>query len=270
MSEIAHRNLPASARSKRAMLRSKASGTAIAVSEHAQEHATPFRVAVLDKLLVIEPHPDDYILMCGGLARKLVDNGKEVHVVTFTNSGSTFQDKEKHRLERSEESKRADRILGTTSREILGFEVRESWDNPSKLYNELMRKIREIQPDTIVTMHYDNMHPDHMWIATFIKPLIYQAGEKIRPDWGEPVKARLLLGENPRSQLTNPNVYVDITNTFEAKEYALREQKSQFDLETDLVENLTVLKDLEHRLHEAAIEEGERLLHTVQESPQNL
>ena len=42
MSEIANRNLPASARSKRAMLRSKASGTAIAVSEHAQKHATCF------------------------------------------------------------------------------------------------------------------------------------------------------------------------------------------------------------------------------------
>ena len=37
MSEIAHHNFPASARSKRAMLRSKASGTAIAVSEHAQK-----------------------------------------------------------------------------------------------------------------------------------------------------------------------------------------------------------------------------------------
>ena len=44
MSEIAHRNLPASARSKRAMLRSKASGTAIAVSEHAQKQK------VFDKL----------------------------------------------------------------------------------------------------------------------------------------------------------------------------------------------------------------------------
>ena len=52
MSEIAHRNLPASARSKRAMLRSKASGTAIAVSEHAQEHAPPFRAAVLETFML--------------------------------------------------------------------------------------------------------------------------------------------------------------------------------------------------------------------------
>ncbi|MBS3097555.1 hypothetical protein J4209_02045 [Candidatus Woesearchaeota archaeon] len=37
------------AESKPAMLRSKASGTAIAVSEHAQEHAPPFRAVVLDK-----------------------------------------------------------------------------------------------------------------------------------------------------------------------------------------------------------------------------
>ena len=49
MSEIATRNPPASAWSKRAMLRSKASGTAIAVSEHAQEPSVLDRIKSRNK-----------------------------------------------------------------------------------------------------------------------------------------------------------------------------------------------------------------------------
>ena len=180
--------------------------------------------------MVIEPHPDDYILMCGATARKLIDKEAEVYVVTFTNSGATFADKEKHRLERSEESARADKILGTTAREILEFETRESWDKPSKIYNALLERIRKIQPDTIITMHYDRRHPDHMWISQFIEPLVYQASENIRPDWGESIKARVLIAENPRSQLTEPNSYIDVTGTYQSKEEALREQTSQLDI----------------------------------------
>lgn len=184
----------------------------------------------IQRLLVIEPHPDDFILMCGATAKKLTNNGKEVHVLTFTNGGAVKKDEEQGRLERSEESRRADEILGTTKREILDFKTRESWDNNSKLYNELLTRIRRIQPDTIITMHNDGLHPDHMWISTFIKPLVYQAGEKIRLDLGEPIKPRLFLGENPRSRLENTNVYVDITETLENKINALKTQTSQLEI----------------------------------------
>ena len=184
----------------------------------------------IEKLLVIEPHPDDFILMCGGLAKKLRNNGKEVYVVTFTNGGAVRVDAGNQRLIRSKESKKADEILGTTHREILDFETRASWDKGSEIYDELFKRIRRIRPDTIITTHYDKVHPDHMFIATFVEPLAYQVEEKIRLDFGESVKPRLLLGENPRKQLANPNVYADITDTYQAKEEALRTQESQLEI----------------------------------------
>ncbi len=182
---------------------------------------------LLTRLLVLEPHPDDFILMCGATARKLRNRGIEVYVITFTNGGAIRTDEEQVKLERNEESKKADEILGTNYREILDYPVRGSWNNSSELYNQLLTKIRQIRPDTIITMHYDRLHPDHMWISTFIKPLVYQVGEKIRPDLGEPVKPRLFLGENPRSQLKNPDTHVDVTETLEAKINALKTQTSQ-------------------------------------------
>lgn len=184
----------------------------------------------IEKLLVLEPHPDDFILMCGATARKLRNRGIEVYVITFTNGGAVKKDENEGKLERSEESKRADEILGTTEREILDFSVRGSWDNSSRLYNELLVRIRKIKPDTIITMHNDGLHPDHMWISTFVKPLVYQAGEKIRLDLGEPIKPRLFLGENPRSRLENLNIYVDITETLEDKINALKTQTSQLEI----------------------------------------
>ena len=184
---------------------------------------------IVRRLLVIEPHPDDLILMCGATVKRLTENGVEVYVVTYTHSGGSMKEKDEHRIQRIRQTEEADRILGIDHlhREILEHDTRQSWDTPSILYLELLEKIREIHPDLVITMHNDHLHLDHMWIGEFAEPLVYQGGKGLRPDLGGPVNARLWLAENTRRQLRKPTVYVDVTQTYQSKEDALKTQKTE-------------------------------------------
>lgn len=202
------------------------------------------------RTLVIEPHPDDFLLMCAGSARKWIKEGNEVYVVTFTNGGSVSSDVDKAKRERSAETAEADKIIGTTSREILNYDTRVGLGPPRQLYDDLVTRIRTIRPDLIITTQDDRRHPDHMWIARFIEPIVYQAGENIKFDWGQPIKVPVIwLGENPRRYLPNPDIHIDITETLHDKIAALRTQTSQIPV---------IGEDIFYKVTEQAIKRSEK------------
>ena len=185
----------------------------------------------IERLLVLEPHADDGILMAAGLTIKVAESGGEVCYLTLTNGGAARKDSEKLKQERKEESQEADKILGVSKRIILPYDTRALHDNHSDAYNDLLQHIRQFRPDTIVTMHEDYNHPDHMWSAQFSRPARFQASEPIRPDWGSSVCAALLYGENPRSTLqVRPDLYlfVVIDHEIQRKITAMKTQISQF------------------------------------------
>lgn len=191
------------------------------------------------KILVIEPHPDDLILMCGGLAAKVSTNGGHVYAVTITGGGGAAAGKEQDgamTLERKTESEEADEILGVEKREWLGYETRDAFGSKSKeLYETLMGKVRHYNPDIVITTYDDKengVHPLHMWCREYVPPALYQAGENIRrEDFGEPVYPSLWVGENPRKKLlplSTPKIYVNISGVWiQYKVMALDKQKSQ-------------------------------------------
>ena len=199
------------------------------------------------RILIIEPHPDDMILMSGGLVARAMQEGAEVYVLTLTTGGGAASKQDKDAAmatQRTLESRIADKILGIVSgeefvhgiqtgelvkRTILGYGTRKLNDNQSVVYNDVLKEIRTIKPDLIITTQNDHKHPDHRYIAENIEEIVYQAGENIRvEELGEPVKANLWFGENPRSQLKNENLnYIDISDTLDLKLGALAAQESQ-------------------------------------------
>lgn len=199
------------------------------------------------RILIIEPHPDDMILMSGGLVARARQVGIDVYVLTLTHGGgaaATQSQDAAMAAQRTLESRIADRILGIVSseefiegiqtgelikRKILGYNTRKLCDSQSEVYNDVLREIRSYRPELVITTKRDDRHPDHKYIADNIKEILYQAGENIRAEeLGPPVKADLWLGENPRSQLMDINLeYVDITATLDFKLGALAAQQSQ-------------------------------------------
>ena len=179
----------------------------------------------IQKLLVIEPHPDDMILMCGGLVKGLTEIGSEVYVVTFTCGSSKYTDE--LRSAREQESSKADKILGITNRDIWKYETRRCIANHESLYEDLIEAVRKIRPDTIITMNHDKKHPDHMWIATYIEAVAFQASEPILEELGDPISTQVYLGENPRANIIDPTHIFDISRTYEYKEQAMKTQTTQ-------------------------------------------
>lgn len=203
--------------------------------------------------MVIEPHPDDMILMCGGVVARAVIEGKNVYVLTLTGGGGSALREEEARREtriRRIESRRADLILGislgnkTICRKMLNCTTKQILNNPAEIYYLILKEIRAYKPDLVITMHRDNRHPLHVYIAENAEEILFQAGENIRTgEFGEPVRAELWLGESPRSQLDKYDlVYVDICRTLELKLQALRTQKSQiYVLGSDIIEKVETL-----------------------------
>ena len=185
----------------------------------------------IERLLIIEPHPDDMILIAGGLVAKISKEGGKVYVVTITDGGGASKnsegDMEFADLRLKVESKKADEILGVTKREILGYPTRSCYKNGTEIYESIFKFIRKYQPDLVITTHKDKKHPDHSWCAERIQECVFQASENIRLDYGKPVYANMWYGEYPRSQLKKITRLIDITLTLKQKIDAMAAQKSQ-------------------------------------------
>jgi LmbE family N-acetylglucosaminyl deacetylase len=217
----------------------------------------------IGRLAVIEPHADDLILAGGGLVKKVTDNGGVVDRVTLTLGGSMAKNSSKMATQRKEECAQSDKLLGIKPSNTYQweYEVRDLHVNGKEIYDRLFELFRKIRPDTILTMHYDGKHPDHMWIGEFIEPLCFQLAEGIKLHMGNRLNVNLLLGENPRSRfliqdefylaneqderalelvktllngnprsrLNLPNYYVNMENAYDTKLAAMKTQVSQLD-----------------------------------------
>lgn len=46
---------------------------------------------IRDKVLIVAPHPDDEVLGCSGLIQRMIENGKQVHIVILSGGGKSHQ-----------------------------------------------------------------------------------------------------------------------------------------------------------------------------------
>jgi len=121
------------------------------------------------KILCIQPHADDADFGAGGTIAKLTRKGCEVVYVTLTDDrvGTFKQDlwPEKLAIIRVKEQERAAEILGV--KRLIWLNYRDSELYPSlELRGKLIRLIREIRPDVVMTndpwLLYE-AHPDHRY-----------------------------------------------------------------------------------------------------------
>jgi LmbE family N-acetylglucosaminyl deacetylase len=192
------------------------------------------------RAMIIYPHPDDIEFSVAGTAARWVGLGSEVTYVVLTdgNAGSHELEMTPERLTaiRRREQQAAARVVGAARCLFLGHQ--DGLLQPTlEIRKELVRLIRLYRPQVVVCgdpralFHGDTYinHPDHRAAATVVIDAVFPAAEMelLYPDLLE----EGLLGHKVNhvyiSTRTDPNCFIDITETIETKIEALRQHASQ-------------------------------------------
>ncbi len=168
-------------------------------------------------VLCVAAHPDDLQLMAGGTVAKWIAEGHAVHALTISDgawtapSGAVMRDGK----EAIREEARAARYLGCTVENLqcpamdLKFEDR--------LVCEILRRIEQRSVDTVICPWERDMHHDH----EIVSRIAMSATRRV---------PRVLMGQINfyLRELFRPNVFVDITATWEQKIEALRHYPTEW------------------------------------------
>ena len=179
-------------------------------------------------ILVFAAHPDDAELGCGGTLALHADLGKKIGVVDLTRGELGTRGTAKMR---DDEATASAKILGLTVRENLKF--RDGFfcnDEAHQL--EVVRVIRQYQPEVILANAVIDRHPDHGRAAALISDACFLSGlKKLRSEYG----GKEQEAWRPRAQYhyiqsryIDPDFVVDITGYWDRKLQAIQAFKSQF------------------------------------------
>lgn len=202
-------------------------------------------------ILVILAHPDDPEFFCGATLAKWARQGHRITYLLLTCGDKGFNPTTDPGMTparlcaiRHEEQHAAAKIIGAESVHILdhpdGYLVPDL-----NLRREVVREIRRHKPDILVTCDPQNLfatyginHPDHRAAGQVVLDAVFPAA-------GNPVYFPELLEEGfpphmPRevwcSLTMQPNVTVDVTDTWEIKIQAILQHKTQVQDPASLIE----------------------------------
>jgi LmbE family N-acetylglucosaminyl deacetylase len=169
-------------------------------------------------VLCVVAHPDDLELMAGGTVVRWVEQGVCVHALTMTNGAWTSPGSQVMREADAAltEERNAARRLGITV-ENLG-EPAMDLKFEDRLVVEVLRRIETRKVDTLICTWDGDLHHDHEVVSR-----IAVAASRRVP--------RVLMGQinHYLRNIFTPNVFVDITDTWEQKIAALECYTTQWE-----------------------------------------
>lgn len=197
------------------------------------------------RIMIWGAHPDDEILIGGTIAAH-ADAGAEVVVVTISRGDAGYcraewaDDIEQRRRE---EAAACDEILGVTERVFLGWPdqgVRHDW----KLTRLLIEQLRKHRPEALFTLGPDDRNRDHSSVAEMTDEIVWQAGESILADHGEPYTVPLVFIYHGHEGM-GPSIEVDVTPWAARKADAWLSQTTQVEMLPRIRERMAALKRLQ-------------------------
>lgn len=192
-------------------------------------------------ILVILAHPDDPEFFCGATLARWTKAGHEVSYTLLTcgDKGRNDHNRDIPGSElcalRHEEERAAAAVLGIT--EINFLDLDDGYLVPDlRLRKDIVRIIRQAKPDVLVTCDPQNLfatyglnHPDHRAAGQVVLDAVFPASgnelffpELLAEGW-QPHTPKEVWA----SLTSQPNVALDVTDTWEVKIKALMQHKSQ-------------------------------------------
>jgi LmbE family N-acetylglucosaminyl deacetylase len=159
-------------------------------------------------ILAIGPHPDDVEFSCFGTLARL-SKKEEVEIAVLTdgkNSGNPSQ--------RKKEAMLSAKLIGAKVR-FLEHPDGNLLHDPENV-GEVRALIKELRPSTIFAPYPVDRHQDHSATSRIVTSSLQHI-------------PRLIFYETPSTMDFNPNLYFDITDTFDLKLKAIRAHRSQHD-----------------------------------------
>jgi LmbE family N-acetylglucosaminyl deacetylase len=209
----------------------------------------------LQQILVILAHPDDPEFFCGGTLALWASQGHVIHYLLLTCGDKGFHDPTASPDQicriRHAEQEAAAAVIGAKSVQFLDRE--DGYLQPTlELRKEVVRAIRQVRPDILVTCDPTYLfsgdrhinHPDHRYAGQVVLDAVFPAA-------GNPFFFPDLLQEGlephtPKevwvSLAIEPNVTIDITDTWATKIEALKKHASQIGDPAEFVERMRARK----------------------------
>ena len=192
------------------------------------------------RMLVVSAHAADYVWRAGGTIAKYIKEGADVHVVvlSFGVRGES-NDLWKQEGATADSVKAVRRAETKAAAEVLGVEQIEFWDLQdypmqfnTELEERLVRKIRAVQPDIILTHdRYDVLNPDHNQVSDFTyRCSIMSNSNGVKLEGTKTTKQMRIFGFEPhQTELSDfkPDSLIDITDVYEQKITAMKCFKAQ-------------------------------------------
>jgi LmbE family N-acetylglucosaminyl deacetylase len=217
-------------------------------------------IAPLERVLVVVSHPDDAEFGAAATIAQLARAGARVDYVVTTDGGKGTDDpdvsSESLIATRVAEQRAAADLLGVSEIVHLGYP--DGYLTPSlDLRRDITRQIRRFRPDLVITQNSQRRldrnpyigHPDHLATGEATLAAIYPAArdhlnfpELWRDEQLGPWKVRQVL----LTGVEEPNLWIDISETFEIGLEAILAHRSQVKRE-----------DVEERMRERARLVGE-------------
>jgi LmbE family N-acetylglucosaminyl deacetylase len=186
------------------------------------------------RVLVIAPHPDDETLGMGGTIARFSREGHDVVVAIMTGHGRDSPHPlwpREHWDGIREEAAQAHTLLGV--RETIYCEVPAVAvaDQPVWQLNAISAGVvRDVQPEMLFVPFPLDLHKDHREIFHSVsvtwRPMS-ELGRRIREVYSYEVLSETHLSFPYVEQAFNPNLWIDVSSTLEAKLEAARAFKSQ-------------------------------------------
>lgn len=179
-------------------------------------------------VLVFAAHPDDAELSCGGTILSLIASGKKVGLVDFTRGEMGTRGTPEIR---DAEAAASSKILGLSIRENLRFKD-VFFQNDDAHVLEVVKKIRQYQPDVILANALADRHPDHSKGAQIVKRATFLAGLKnVKTELEAQTQENWYiknLYHYIQTDFHKPDFVVDVSDFWETRMEAVRAFKSQF------------------------------------------
>jgi len=212
-------------------------------SELVEKLRKNFKIESLEnynKILCVQPHPDDMDIAIGATVKKLSEMGKNITYITVTDGGLGTYDKNITRQQLSDTRKaeqlKASEFLGVKENYFLNFEDGGSY-TVEQVSDVLIPLFRSINPEIVITvdpyLEYE-IHPDHIKCGKAVNMALlfygfpgYHIKENIEKiSEGKDLKALGYVFTR------NPNYFYNVDGYFRDKFEALKLHESQ-----DLDEN---------------------------------
>lgn len=179
-------------------------------------------------ILAIGVHPDDIELSCGGTILKHISLGKKCGIIDLTCGELGTRGSGELRLV---EAANAAKILGVSVRDNLGM-ADGFFKNDKEHQLEIIKKIREYQPEIILCNAASDRHPDHGRASALVSEACFYSGlmriETQLNSVNQKAWRPKAVYHYIQDRQLKPDFVVDITAFVEKKMEAIQAFKSQF------------------------------------------